>query len=55
MRVYVEYRNRSDTSNNKSEQNHLKFVQKLSEQHKWKSRNQGTTKNSNTGTANKIR
>ena len=55
MRVYVEYPNRSETSNNKSEQNHLKFVQKLSEQHKWKSRNQDTTKNSNTGTADIVR
>jgi len=55
MRIYVEYRNTSDTSNNKGEQNHLKFVQKLSEQHNWKSRNQGTTKDSNNGTANIIR
>ena len=35
MRVYVEYHNISDNSNNKSEQNHLKFIQKLSEQHNW--------------------
>jgi len=30
MTVYVEHQNRSDTSNNKSEQNHLKVIQKLS-------------------------
>jgi hypothetical protein len=55
MRVDVEYHNRSDTSNIKSEQNHLKFIQKLSEQQNWKSRNQGTTKNSHTGTVDIIR
>ena len=44
MRYYVEYHNRSDTSNIKSEHSHLKFIQKLSEQQNWKPRNQGTTK-----------
>ena len=44
MTVYVEYQNWSDTNNNKSEQNHLQLIQKLSEQHTWKSLNQGTTK-----------
>jgi len=32
MSVYVEYHNRSDSNNNMSEQNHQKFVPKLSEQ-----------------------
>ena len=44
MRVDVEYHNRSDASNIKSEQNHLKFIQKLSEQQNWKSRNEATKK-----------
>jgi len=44
MTAYVEYQNRSDANNDKRERTHLKFIQKLSEQHTWKSRYQGTTK-----------
>jgi hypothetical protein len=56
MTVYVEYQNRLHTNNNnKSEQNHLKVIQKLSEQHTLKSRNLGNTENGHTGTADIIR
>jgi hypothetical protein len=55
MTVYVEYQNRSDICINKGEQNYFKYIQKLSEQHNWKSRNQGNTENSHTGSADIIR
>jgi len=54
MTVGVEYQNRSETNNNNSEQNHLKLIQKLTEQHNWKSWNQDNTKNIRTDTADII-
>ena len=34
--VYVEFKNKSDTSNNRDNWNHLKIIQKISKRHKWK-------------------
>jgi hypothetical protein len=45
----VECINKSDTSNNKGNWNHLKIIQKIPEQHTGKARNQGTTENSHIG------
>jgi hypothetical protein len=55
MTVYVESQNTLHIIINKGEQNHLKVIQKLSEQHTLKSQNQGNTENGHTGTANIIR
>jgi hypothetical protein len=55
MTVYVEYQNRSYTIINKGDPNHLKVIQKLSEQHTGKTRNKRNTENSHIGTADLIR
>jgi hypothetical protein len=44
----VEYKNKSDTSKNRGNWNHLQIIQKAFEQHNWKGRHQGTTGNSHT-------
>jgi hypothetical protein len=55
MTVYVEYQNINKSGIKKREQNHLEVTQKLSEQHTWKSRNQGNTENRHTGTADIVK
>jgi hypothetical protein len=40
---------RYDTSNNRGNWNHHKMIQKISEQHTGKARNQGATENSHIG------
>jgi hypothetical protein len=45
----VECKNKSYTSNNRGNWNHLKIIQKISEQRNGKARNQENTKNSHTG------
>jgi hypothetical protein len=40
---------RSDTSNNTSNLNHLRIIQKIPEQYTGKARNQATTQNSHIG------
>ena len=47
--AHVECKNICDTSNNRDNLNHLKTIQKITEQHTGKERNQGTTENSHTG------
>jgi hypothetical protein len=42
----VECRNKSDTSNNGNNWNHLKIIQKIPEQQAMKAANLGTTENS---------
>jgi hypothetical protein len=46
--AHVERKNKSDTSNNRDNWNHLKIIQKIPEQHTRKERNQRTTDNSHT-------
>ena len=54
--VHVECGSKSDTSNNKSNWNHLRTTQTVPEQHTGKERDQGTTKNSYIfGTAHILR
>ena len=45
----VECKNRDDTSNNRSNWDHLKIIQKISEQHTWKAWDHITTENSYIG------
>ena len=45
----VEYKNKSDTSNNRGNWNHLKIIRKIPEQHTGKARSQVTTENSHIG------
>ena len=40
---------KSDTSNNRGNQKHLRIIQKISEQHIGKAQHQGTRKNYHTG------
>jgi hypothetical protein len=47
--AYMEYKNKSDTCNNRGNWNHLQIIQKAFEQRKWKARHQGTTENNHTG------
>ena len=42
----MEDKNKSDTSNNRGNWNHLKIIQKIPEQHTTKAQNQGTAENS---------
>jgi hypothetical protein len=45
----VEWKNKSDTSNNRDNWNHFKILQKVLEQHNWKAQNQEFTENSYIG------
>ena len=45
----MEYKNKSDTSNNRSGWDRLKIIQKAPEQHNLKAEYQGTTENSHIG------
>ena len=47
--AYVEYKNKSDSSNNRGDWNRLEIIQKAFEQHNWTARHQGTIENSHTG------
>jgi hypothetical protein len=47
--AHVECKNKSDTSNNRGNWNHLKIIHKIPEQHTWNARNQGTAENSHIG------
>jgi hypothetical protein len=47
----VEYKNKSDTSNNRSDWNHFKIIKKTPAQHTGKAEYQGTIKTAILGTA----
>ena len=47
--AHVEFKNKSDTSNNRGDWNYFKVIQKILEQHTRKTRSQGTIENSRTG------
>ena len=47
--AHVEYKNKSDTSNNRDNWNHFKITKKIPEQHTGRAQNQGTTENSHMG------
>jgi hypothetical protein len=46
IQLHVECKNKSDTTNNRGNWNHLKIIQKIPEQHNGKLQNQGATENS---------
>jgi hypothetical protein len=50
----VDCKNKSDTSNNRGNRNHLKIIQKIPEQHTGKAQNQGTAANSHIGHCTRI-
>ena len=52
--MYVDCRNKIDTSSNMGNWYHLKIIQKIPEQHTKKARHQGTTENSHTGHCSHI-
>ena len=47
--MHVEGKNKGDTSNNRSDWDHFKIIQKIHKQHTWKPCSEGTTENSHIG------
>ena len=45
----MEWKNKSDTSNNRRKWVHLKIIQKIPDQHTWKAGRKATTENSHMG------